>query len=170
MDKYPILIFVRGLPGSGKSSISLELSKFVNGKIIDPDMLEAKLPKSLRSERLRKFRACVRKTKGYLKEGKNVIWCQPFRKPQNIELLVNMLERKSSNTFLMDISIPLEVSWIRSKGNFHNERETFDDFVSKYSSIANSCTIPVLKLNGEDKIASNVDKILAFIRYNISNE
>ncbi|MFZ2663933.1 MAG: AAA family ATPase [Patescibacteria group bacterium] len=170
MNKYPILILIRGLPGSGKSSISLELVKRMDGKVIDPDLISAIRPKSYRNERLRKFRLCTKNARSYLNKKLNVIWCQPFRKAQNIELVVNSLGMDYLNSFLVDIKIPLEVSWIRSRNKFFNDREIFNEFVSKCLPIPPEYKIPTLTLNGEDEVSSNVNKVLAFIGYNTSDE
>ena len=170
MRKSPVLLFIRGLPGSGKSTISETLAKNINGKVIDPDLLKTIGSKSDRSERLRKSTICIEEAKKYINKGYLVIWCQPFRKIQNIKLLTKLLGLTHSDSVLIEIVIPDELSWKRSKVKFNNDRKLFDDFISKYLRTPSVYEIPTLTLNGEEELSHNVNRVLNFIRYNNGNE
>ena len=167
MNSKIVVLFVRGLPGSGKTTLSKYVSKQFNFNHINPDFFPDLYKKSERNERLRKFDLCVDKVKKSLKDDTSVVWDQPWRKDYNIpKIIVSLKTEFEFIPLILELNIPVETSWKRSLNKFNNRKE-FDDFTSKYlkSPHLYSC----LKINSEDGFEKNSKKLKKFLEYNITH-
>ena len=167
MNKKTVVLFIRGFPGSGKTTISKHVAQKFDFKHINPDFLPNLYEKSDRRERLRKFDLCAEEVKSSLSDSVSVVWDQPWRKAYNINRVINSLkENYKFKPLIIELTIPIEVSWERSKDKFAHKKE-FDKFVSKYLNL--SINYPKLLINTENDYEKNIQKIEEFLEYNITH-
>lgn len=164
------VMFIRGLPGAGKSTISSKISVINNSVLIDPDLIPNKNSRLAREERLRKYRICLNNAKRATKEGFSVVWAQPWRKIENIQITIRSLNSDHIKFLLVNINIPVEESWNRSKNRFLNNRKYFDDYTSKFITFRNNFEIDSVSINGMGDVKKNIAKITKFLRYNTEDE
>jgi len=128
-----LLILVRGIPGSGKSTIAKLLSLQFGFNHIETDMffINKKGVYSFEKERLREAHSwCQQKTEKWLNSGNNVIVSNTFVKKWEINIYEQLAKNYGYELFI-----------IEATGNFVNvhgvPKETVDrmknDFESKHS-------------------------------------
>ena len=163
-------IFIRGLPGAGKSSLSKAFSTTFKAEILDPDKLNLQPnEKPLKNERLKtfKYRRLLEKCINYLDENTDVVWEQPWRKIVNIERTVNQITNlsivstKEIKFLIVEISINKKTSWERSKRKFRN-RSQFEEYVKKYQDY--NLPFPYLKLDGTKTAPELVLETISWIQ------
>ena len=170
MVKTNFLMFIRGLPGAGKSTISNKISAITDSIVVDPDLISDKNNKATHEERFRKYKLCLSKAKKALITGHSVIWTQPWRKIQNILITINNLNSKDIRFLLVNMKIPTDESWNRSKTKFDNNREKFNNFVTKFTDFHKDFKVDSININGQKDIDENVKKIIKFLGYNVGDE
>lgn len=170
MKKLQIILFIRGLPGSGKTTFASFLSQKFKFKVIDPDLFEDLYKKSERSERLRKYELCLAVAKEFLDEGFNIVWCQPWRKlPNLVTTRKSLCKDKNYKTLLLDITIPVNLSWDRSKTKFNNDTALFNAFISKDTPLTHLSNFEILQIDGTKDFKENLNKTIKFLMYNTPN-
>jgi predicted kinase len=170
MNKDVFVVFVRGLPGAGKSTVSIELSKRERTVLVDPDFVADKNIRSSRQERLRKYYICLGKCRKALSKGLSVIWSQPWRKLGNIQLTMERLKESHTNFLLINIEIPIEESWKRSKEKFSGSRKEFNEYIAKFIPLNKTLSIKSITLNGTENSVKNIKIVEKFLRYNVQDE
>lgn len=178
-NNNPIVVFIRGLPGSGKSYLANKLIKeFKQGQIVslDPDLIDNNCDEYLQhSKELAKdgvepnlFPYRFLRSKAYhgIEQGRIIIWDQPFTNVEIFEKLINRLKdhAKKSNkkiSFLMvELSIDSKIATQRIKdrldGGGHGPSEkTFQKFIKDNKNF-NSNEIPSVKIDGTNNIIKSV--------------
>jgi adenylate kinase family enzyme len=167
MDKKTVVLFIRGFPGSGKTTISKHIVNKYGFKHINPDFIKDLYKKSDRRERLRKFDLCVKQLKIYLDQDTSVVWDQPWRKSYNIKKIISSLKDYFSfYPLIIELKIPAHISWERSKDKFINKEE-FDNYISKYLVI--NTVYPKLIINSQEDYDKNITRVDKFLEYNITH-
>jgi adenylate kinase family enzyme len=169
-------IFIRGLPGAGKSSLSSVLSTNFKAEVLDPDKLilpsNEKPPKDERLKTFR-YRRLLEKCVNCLNKSTNIIWEQPWRKIINIKKTVDMITNVSTTStekiefLVVEISINKLTSWERSKNKFGN-RSQFEEFVNKYQDY--NLNLPYLKLDGTKSVPEIMLETIVWIQSFSSNK
>jgi len=142
-----IVLFIRGLPGSGKSTLASLLQRRLNFKVLDPDQIlisddsfKLFLAQSPLNSRLKniKYRYLLNTATDCINNNVSIIWNQPWRKVENIQLTSNNIHLNADDSIkskLLFITIELTIdnvtSWNRSKAKYKSEH-SFLEYVSKY--------------------------------------
>ena len=165
----PVLVLIRGLPGSGKSHLAHELSnKFEKDQYIslDPDetdynsqeykdhVIEQK--KDGVDEILHPYRFLRAKAYRAIEDRKIVIWNQPFTDLTILRNVTNRLQEHAIENhtqlpiLVIEVNIDPKIAWERliqrkNEGGHGPDKERFERFVDDYStaSIAGYETIQV---------------------------
>ena len=188
MNKKPLLVIVRGLPGSGKSYLSEAVSKKLDGlavTLLDPDVIKTKSKEFLEfsqslseeglAEAIHPFRWLRKNACDAITANKIVIWNQPFTIRGIFDrLLVFIMDNsehdRELDILVVEISIDNTVALERiekrkNEGGHGPSNDTFEKRVSEYESFSDS--YDTLKLNGSDDIDENAslvaDRINAII-------
>ena len=176
----PILIIIRGLPGSGKTSIAKGLKDRLKNKHcvrLDPDSIDYK------GEVYKNFIEKLRKTEPQLDAkffpyrflrtraiealGRReiVIWEQPWSSLKGLKITLEKLSKifPSLSTLIVEVEITPEEARKRIKkrvelGGHGPDDKTFKKFVEKFDYAKIGYRRVVLK--GHDKVNNNVDLIL----------
>ena len=190
VSRCPRVILIRGLPGSGKSTIAQELVSLLgNASLLDPDHidysgfeyndfvsgLQQRLP-SLDSKYF-PYRFLLHKARLALTKGEDIIWCQPFSDQEGlfntIETLRNYASEMNSRLDITIIDVEVDpntafnrVSARRSNGGHGLDEESFRDFVDHFSylrgySLPRDCHY--LFISGEGDLLENAQIIYGTI-------
>ncbi|MBU0534885.1 ATP-binding protein [Patescibacteria group bacterium] len=170
MSGVQFIVFIRGLPGAGKSTISNKICNITGYVRIDPDLIPDKYNISLHKERMRKYKICLNEAIKSIRNGLSIVWAQPWRKIKNIQLTINRINNLNVKPILVNINIPVEESWNRSKNRFYNNRQDFDNYISKFAVFDNNFKIDSVDIEGTEDINTNVDRITKFLRNNVPDE
>jgi len=145
-------MFIRGLPGAGKTTLAKHIEAFFDVVRLDPD--EIKLSGLiLKGERLKtvKYRQLLKTCVASINSGNSVVWSQPWRKPENIKLTADNIVALSKNPIkpphflVVEIDIDKQTSWKRSRNKF-SSKSNFDNYISRHSNC--DLEIQFLKING----------------------
>jgi tRNA uridine 5-carbamoylmethylation protein Kti12 len=143
------IIFIRGIPSSGKTTLSLKLSSYFKLEIINPDNIAfnsefIKFKNLFRNGRIKniKYKYCLKKAEKLLSEDRNFIWEQPWRNTKGIIKTINYFKKinKDITLYLIDLLITDDIVWERIKKDkyknilFKNRKE-FDKFVKKHQNL-----------------------------------
>jgi dephospho-CoA kinase len=170
-----MLIFIRGLPGSGKTSLANELTKKLTCTIVDPDNIKnndldfTKFCKENYNQAHHKDAILSKKilyrynfiyAKKQLANNKIVLWVQPWSLLEGIYNTIQRLEdcglsKSTISPLVLDITISYRIALIRvSKRYLENtsyispaslDRDFFDIYQHTNKK---DLMIPVIKLNG----------------------
>jgi hypothetical protein len=131
------IYFVRGLPGTGKTTLSKRIKKYLDAALLDPDtatLTKVNLPPDTRLKK-HKYRLILKKAVAQILKGKTVVWCQPWRKSKNINLTVENIKKlsgiKSINTFVIETLPDKPFSFQNSKNQFPS-KSYYSDYADKY--------------------------------------
>lgn len=179
----PLLIIIRGLPGSGKTYIAERLAEeFDSSKIVslDPDTINydsAEFKKHIEEQladgvdpALHGYRFLRAKAYKAITENKVLIWNQPFT---NLEILQKVTTRlqehaQENNTELsivvVEVAIDPEVAKQRVDNRIENgghgpDDERFERFVKEYST-STPLGYNIITVDGSDDVETSVSKIL----------
>lgn len=189
-NKHPILVLVRGIPGSGKSYLASNLQaalaqKFGQKKVIniDPDatdydskeylQMSQKLTADGVDLKFHPYRFIRAQAHDGIKAGQIIIWNQPFTQLDGFQkTIINLQAHASEN----DTNLPILVVEIvidkqlarqrvedRKKRGGHGPTEaTFARFVKDYTSFAGKKYNTVV-VNGADEVADSMQTIVQAI-------
>lgn len=171
-NTVPMLIIIRGIPGSGKSAISKELVRQLNSSstrdvtLIDPDEnvyknSDANTQTSTSREDLQ-IKAMVA-----LQKGGVVIWDQLLTSIDSLEK-INLIKKliQPAVLTLIEISLETEVAWDRVLKRqelgeqFGPDRDQFDDYLSKWSSLHEAGLDGLILVDGNQSVEESTRVIL----------
>lgn len=161
-------LFIRGLPGSGKTTLAKNVSSVLKFVLLDPDELHIQeLDGTNTGERLKniKYRYLVKNCIETLKNNQNVIWSQPWRKIENIKITVDNINQLIPGTkpnnlsfVVAEIVIDKDLSWKRCSRKF-DTRELFNQYVDKYQSY--NLNLPYIRLDGNQNSQKITSELLS---------
>jgi predicted ABC-type ATPase len=178
----PILLFIRGIPGSGKSYLASAMTEKIGAEntiVLDPDMLDIEnqnyidFSNNLTSEGLdssiHPFRWLRKQACDGISNNKIVLWNQPFTKKGIFERLIKYIEENSDNNneglkvFLIEIEVDPEIAKKRvlerkNNGGHGPSENVFAYHVEHHESYANDFN--TIKINGTDDIQQSVEHIV----------
>lgn len=180
---HPVLVFIRGVPGSGKSYLATTLQAAI-GKdkviVLDPDATNYKskayttLSKSLTAEgidaKFHPYRFLRRRAYEGITSNKIIVWNQPFTDLDGFNKTVINLQAYATER---NIELPLLVVEVvvspdvakqrianrRSQGGHGPTQEVFERFVSDYVSFSDQGYTTVA-INGEEDISLSVTTVI----------
>lgn len=179
---YPVVIIVRGLPGSGKSYLAKELQKSIETPVVmlDPDATDYDSPEYKEHVRQQEAEGVDPKLHAYrflraqayagIAARKVVVWNQPFT---NLEIFNKMTARlhdqaKEHNTHLQILVVEVEIDPDTAKerikarkqaGGHGPSDETFARFTRDYKSFAKDGYTTVTA-DGADSPAHSVSLVM----------
>lgn len=182
-----LFIIIRGIPGSGKTLFGRALSKKFSCAFLEPENINLKKFKTFAPDlldeipRRRKiYRFLLHKTVYLLSKGRSVVWAQPWRKNDRIDLTIRNIVSKTTSTKILHIwkkslanlikkislsviVIEMEVSSNvakervkkRNRDSKHNLKMIlFAEYVKTFENF--NLDIPYIKISGTDSIRDNV--------------
>ena len=179
-----MLIFVRGLPGAGKSDLVDLLLKFppLKGSLrLDPDRVNLADPKFVEFvcglppkliPKRKIYRFLLRQAEAALRQGRSVIWEQPWRLTWGlyitIENLTFFLTGKEDITKAPFQSVIVEVfidpakAWRRvaerfAEGRHNLDEKAFEQFVGELEGCGH-LNLPTVRIAG-DRVAETVEEV-----------
>ena len=181
--QHPILILVRGLPGSGKSYLAAALQKTIGEEacvMLDPDGIDyesreykdhvtAQLAEGV-DPALHAYRFSRAQAYQGIEDHKIVIWNQPFT---NLEIFQKMVERLETHATENHTTLPMlvveveidpeiakqRVATRKAQGGHGPSDGRFGRFVDEYYSFASE-GYNVISVRGEDDTAATVAAIM----------
>ena len=185
--KHPLLLFVRGLPGSGKSYLTEQLAKaFDPAKLVvlDPDATDYDSPayadhvKDQTEQgvdpKLHAYRYLRAQAYTGIAEYKVIIWNQPFTNLEIFNKMVANLKREAdeNHTELPILVVEVEVDPATAKSRVAARKQTgghgpsdntFSQRQADYFSFADR-GYQTITVHGEDDVQTSVATILEAIR------
>jgi adenylate kinase family enzyme len=180
---HPLLVLIRGLPGSGKSYLAAELQRKIGTQtvvMLDPDATDYDSPaylahtKALTAEgvdpKLHAYRFLRAQAYQGIEDHKVIIWNQPFT---NLEIFQTMIGRlqdhaAENNTTLPLLVVEVEVSAETAKarvlqrkqaGGHGPSENTFARFMREYTT-ASSLGYPTVQVSGDADTTESVTTIM----------
>src|SRR5581483_1224699 len=167
----PHLVILRGLPGSGKSSVANKIKDALSQKIeiVDPDLIKKKdeeyinfvnheiLKEPDLEPKFLPYRYLLSKTIAFLENKKSVIWSQPFSDLEKLRYTIGKIKERTPDlkwqTFIVDILIDKDTAIQRINdrkrlGGHGPDDRYLDEIVSKFCP-AKELGFPYLSLNSE---------------------
>ncbi len=181
-----MLVIVRGLPGSGKSTIVNAAVKSLGSApiILDPDTADyssedyQELAAKLESEGVESKFFPHRFLRGQAEQGidsnSTIIWTQAFTLlgglQRTIQHLVEYAQSQSKNLkiMLVEVSVDPAVAQERvrervSSGGYDVSEDRFKKFIAEYRSFAEDLGLEALELNSVESVESNSIKLAQMI-------
>ncbi len=174
--KKPLLIFVRGLPGAGKSNLTELLCEnpiLKDSWRLDPDRVNltgsrflefvSDLPTGLPSQK-QIYRYLLRQAEAALREGCGVIWEQPWRLRWGIYITIENLtyfltggteiSLAPFQTIIIEVLVDVAKARRRVAERFaqgaHNlDAKTFEEFVETME-LCDDLGLPFIRIDGND--------------------
>ncbi len=182
---FPILVLVRGLPGSGKSYLVNKFVEKLNTDtiVLDPDATNyesheyRQMCQELSSENVDPkffpYRFLRRQAHEGIKNNKLIIWNQAFTQLDGFQkTIINLSNFASENNkkikiLIIEVFVDPEVAKLRIKnrvesGGHDVPEERFNKFVDDYKTFANE-GYPVLSIDGQANIDESVKSVIDFI-------
>lgn len=177
----PILIIIRGIPGSGKSFLTKKLVGSMQESVVmlDPDATDydsAEYAEHVKQQeadgvdpKLHAYRFLRAQAHRGIENHDIIVWNQPFTNLEIFHKMMNNLRTHASehNTSISLLVVEVEVDPevaknrvdTRKKAGGHGPSDdTFSRFVGDYKTYANEGFNTVV-VNGEDPVDVSVDKI-----------
>lgn len=132
------LIFIRGLPGAGKSTLAKRIKNNSKEKysIVEPENVNlVSTEKDPIKNKNFKYRINLKSCIGYLEEGNNVIWAQPWRKMDGLNRTLDFIFELYSNPielWMIEIAIKPEEAWERAKYKLEPHGYTWEKYFREY--------------------------------------
>lgn len=183
----PVMILVRGLPGSGKSYIASRLADAIGRDSVvalDPDAIDydsqayTEHVKVLDEEGVDKSLHAYRFLRGQaykgIAEGKITIWNQPFTNLEIFNKMVAnfMIQANEHQVELAILLVEVEIDPTVAKNRVMDRKRagghgpsdnTFDRFTRDYQSFVSE-GYNVVKVNGNDQVNISVDAVLSALK------
>jgi len=180
---HPVAIFIRGLPGSGKSFIAAELARQLGTQtavLLDPDATDYESDtykhhvKTMEAEGVEQKLHAYRFLRGQaykaIENGKIIIWDQPFR---NLEIFHKMIGRmhehaEAVGTTVKVLVVELEIDLDTAKARVEKRKAhgghgpsdtTFENFSAEHKSFDDQ-DFNIVKVKGKDDVGKSVEKIM----------
>jgi hypothetical protein len=193
MAARTLLIFVRGLPGAGKSDLVDLLLKYPpleNGLRLDPDRIDLTDPKftefanDLPKEIIPKrqiYRYLLRQAESALRQGQHVIWEQPWRLTWGLYVTIENLtyfltgetdiSKAPFRTVIVEVLIDPAVARGRvaerfAEGRHKLDEKVFEQFVGKLEDCS-QLGIPLVQVDGCD-VKGSVQPVKILINADLS--
>lgn len=183
--KTAVAIFIRGLPGSGKSFISDQLKHLLGdgATLIDPDLIDRSAPEYLRlTEELENsgvdskffpYRFLRAKAHKSIEDGRTFVWCQAFTNLEGFnKTIINLTAHAEANNvklklFIIEVEIDEKLAKQRvkervRKGGLDVDDETFARFIADYRTFSDD-GYQTLRLDGSAPAELNLSKITQYI-------
>lgn len=181
-SKKPVLIMIRGLPGSGKSYLANALKKAIgDDKVVtlDPDTIDknskdyVEMATTLTSEGVDEKLFPYRYSRGQaykgIEENKVVMWNQAFTNLDGFNKTIINLQTYAADhgtelpVLVVEVEIGHDTAKNRvaeraSKGGHDVPADAFDRFINDYKTFANEGH-NVVVVNGDDDINESVTKV-----------
>lgn len=181
--KHPILILIRGLPGSGKSYLALALQKSLGKDMVvmlDPDATDYKSKayaahtKALSREgvdtKLHPYRFLRAKAHKGIATHKIIIWNQPFTNLVIFNKMIANLKAHAGghDTHLSILVVEVEIDSLVAKGRIEARKHagghgpsdnTFNRFINDYGSFSEE-GFNTVAVNGQDDVSVSVKAIM----------
>jgi len=185
-DHGAALIFIRGLPGSGKSFLAAELVRRLGAKravLLDPDavdMTSAAYKDHVQQQisegvepKLHLYRFLRARAFNAIAAGRIVIWNQPFR---DAEVFNNVVRRfkdfaKENSVELQLLIIEVEIDAELARQRVQQRKESgghgpsgdmFDRFVREHTSFEGK-GYKIVRVQGNDPVEVSANKVLSSI-------
>jgi tRNA uridine 5-carbamoylmethylation protein Kti12 len=182
----PILVTVRGLPGSGKSHISRKLQDLLSAgevTLLDPDMTDytgvdyrnfsTNLTAEGVDEKLHPYRYLRSMAYSGIKDSKIIIWNQAFTHLDLLDRTIKNLQafaednKKRLPALVVEVEIDHDLAIVRvakreASGGHGVTEEAFRRFINDYKSFTDY-GYDIIKLNGSDDSDQSAKKIMAGI-------
>jgi len=182
-QQHPILLIIRGLPGSGKTYLADALVKKLGAEDVvslDPDATDYQSPEYQQHVRAQETEGVEPSLHAYrflraqayqgIAEHKIIIWNQPFT---NLEIFMKMIDRLETQARECQTSLPILVVEVdldpatakervedrKSAGGHGPSDNTFAKRVNEYKTFADE-GYNVLRINGSGNISESVDSVL----------
>ena len=132
------LIFIRGIPGAGKSRLAQHIKN--TGKntysIVEPESINLiSTEKDPIKKKLFKYRVNLKSCIGYLEEDTNVIWAQPWTKISGINTTIDLVCETYSGPLeilVIDIAIDAEKGWERAQHKLKPDGYSWEKYYKEY--------------------------------------
>ncbi len=188
----PLLILIRGVPGSGKSHLTTALKKSIERSILtrtvvtlDPDATDytskayAALSQELTAQgvdlKFHPYRFLRSKAYAGITAHDIIIWNQPFTNLDGFEKTVKNLQAYASEhgTQLLILVVEVEIDPIiaeervvhrKERGGHGPSKATFDRFIDDYVSFSDKGYNTVV-VHGEDELSISVSTVMKAIEY-----
>jgi predicted kinase len=156
----PLVVFLRGLPGAGKSTLAKLLAPQINAKILEPHIInksavrfiEAKTTEPKTRDKIIQYRLLLDSAINTIKKCENVIWAQPWRKAENIQLTMQKILKMTDAIFLtIELECTPEESWQIRKHRFGSKAH-FNRYIKKYKTLPKDIPQFILNRNDENKV------------------
>ncbi len=180
-NNKPKLVLIRGLPGSGKSTISDALKDEFHDKVtlLDPDATDydsqeykdfSALKKSeMIEEKFHPYRFLREQAYRAIDNNQIVVWNQAFTNLDGLQKTIVNLENYAKENgeelpvLIVEVVIDIDIAKKRvferaSKGGHDVADTDFDRFINDYRSFKDE-GFNVIEVNGKDKIRDIVAKI-----------
>lgn len=184
-SKGPTVVFIRGIPGSGKSFIANALSIRVSGSkvVLDPDEIDKNsqeyldLVENLTNEgvdsKFYPYRFLRAKAHDMIEQRGTIIWNQAFTDlvglQKTIINLTNHAEEKGLKLKFLVVEVEVDPALAkeriseRAKSGAHDvDDENFERFLRDFRSFENE-GLNVIKVDGSQPAEKSAEKILAQI-------
>lgn len=186
-NDHPILILMRGLPGSGKSYLAQRLVDSLDKEkviMLDPDATDynsdeyKQHTKQLSEEgvdpKLHAYRFLRAKAYDGIANKKIIIWNQPFT---NLEIFKKMIKRMEDHASSHSVNLSIVIVEVKVDPTLAKERvaerkrqgghgpsdDTFTRFLNDYSSFAH-LGFETVQVRGDNDVETSVSSVLETLR------
>ncbi len=180
------VILIRGIPGSGKSTVSGEIVKRIGQAscaIIDPDDIDyegrdySDFVEKTRIEctdldsKFYPYRFMLDQFKTAIRNGKCVIWNQPFSNTEGLEHTLNKIEEIGRTNSIclaisiVEVSVNPQIAYARVSRRIENGGHgpspfTFVEFIGRFESFGSFNRADYLKMDGNTPPEINAQLII----------